>query len=41
MGAAQNQELLDYYRVHKAWLLQPDIGPLAITPYWRPLRHRC
>jgi hypothetical protein len=33
MGTDQNRELLDYYRGRKIWLLQPDIDPLAITPY--------
>jgi hypothetical protein len=33
MGTAKNQELLDYYRGRKIWLLQPDIDPLAIVPY--------
>uniref|UniRef100_Q01PM0 Glycosyltransferase RgtA/B/C/D-like domain-containing protein n=1 Tax=Solibacter usitatus (strain Ellin6076) TaxID=234267 RepID=Q01PM0_SOLUE len=36
MGAAKNQELLDYYRDRKFWLLQPDIDPLAIVPYTEP-----
>jgi hypothetical protein len=33
MGTAKNQELVDYYRGRKIWLLQPDIDPLAIVPY--------
>jgi hypothetical protein len=33
MGTEANRELLDYYRGRKTWLLQPDNGPMAITPY--------
>jgi len=36
MGAAKNQELLDYYRGRQVWLLQPDSDPLAIVPYAAP-----
>jgi hypothetical protein len=36
MGAAKNQELVDYYRGRKIWLLEPDIDPLAIVPYAAP-----
>jgi hypothetical protein len=36
MGAAKNQELLDYYRGRQVWLLQPDSDPLAIVPYTAP-----
>lgn len=33
MGRARNQELLDYYRDRKVWLLQPDTDPAGITAY--------
>ena len=33
MGGQQNQELLDYYRDRKVWLLEPDMNPMALTPY--------
>jgi len=33
MGAEGNQELLTYYRDRKIWLLEPDVNPLAVTPY--------
>jgi hypothetical protein len=36
MGTAKNQELLDYYRGRKVWLLEPDTDPLAIVPYVAP-----
>lgn len=33
MGKARNQELLDYYRGRKIWLLEADKSPAAVTPY--------
>lgn len=33
MGEEKNRELLAYYRDRMVWLLQPDIGPTALTPY--------
>ena len=33
MSDEQNRELLDYYRGRKVWLLDPDVDPLALTPY--------
>jgi hypothetical protein len=32
MGPGKNQELLDYYRDRKVWLLEPDVDPLKLTP---------
>jgi len=29
----RNRELFDYYRDRKAWVIQPDIDPLAVQPY--------
>jgi hypothetical protein len=36
MGAAANSALLTYYRDRKIWLLEPDVDPLALTPYSPP-----
>jgi hypothetical protein len=36
MGVEKNRELLDYYPDRKAWLLQPDLDPLALVPYPAP-----
>lgn len=34
MGAAENQELIDYFKSNrKIWLWQPDVDPAALTPY--------
>jgi hypothetical protein len=33
MGRERNQELLDYYRGRKVWLLEPDRDPLAVSAY--------
>jgi hypothetical protein len=33
MGAAGNTELLDYYRVRQAWLLEADTRPPRLTQY--------
>ena len=37
MGDAANRDLLEYYRGRKTWLLQPDIDPMALTPYGMPM----
>jgi hypothetical protein len=36
MDAANNQELLNYYRDRKAWLVQVDAKPATVTPYPAP-----
>ena len=36
MDAANNLELLQYYRDRKAWLVEPDAIPARITPYPTP-----
>lgn len=36
MGAAQNRELIDYYKNRKVWLVQPDSQPAGVTPYPLP-----
>jgi hypothetical protein len=33
MDSAHNQELLDYYKDRKVWLVQPDTHPALVTPY--------
>ena len=33
LGAEENQKLLNYYPNRKAWLLEPDVHPPALTPY--------
>jgi hypothetical protein len=33
LGADENQKLLSYYPNRKAWLLEPDVHPPALTPY--------
>jgi hypothetical protein len=33
MGAAKNQELVDYYKERRMWLVEPDEKPVRITPY--------
>jgi hypothetical protein len=33
MGSEANQELLDYYRTRRVWLLDPDATPPKLTPY--------
>jgi hypothetical protein len=33
MDPASNQELIDYYKNRKVWLVQPDNYPNALTPY--------
>jgi len=32
MGAAKNQELLDYYKDRRVWLIEPDEKPVRVTP---------
>jgi hypothetical protein len=36
MNAADNLELLRYYRNRKVWLVQPDLQPPTVTPYPMP-----
>ena len=33
MGVAKNQELIDYYKDRKVWLVEPDERPVRVTPY--------
>jgi hypothetical protein len=33
MGAAKNQELIDYYKDRKVWLVEPDEKPPTVSPY--------
>jgi hypothetical protein len=33
MGAAKNQELIDYYKERRLWLVEPDEWPVRLTPY--------
>jgi len=33
MGAAKNQELIDYYKDRRLWLIEPDEKPVRVTPY--------
>jgi hypothetical protein len=33
MGAAKNQELVDYFKDRKVWLVEPDEKPVRVTPY--------
>jgi hypothetical protein len=33
MGEEKNRELVQYYAGRRIWLLQPDVDPLALTPY--------
>lgn len=33
LGTEENEKLLRYYPNRKAWLLEPDAHPLALTPY--------
>jgi len=33
MDAADNEELIHYYKDRKVWLLQPDERPAVVTPY--------
>jgi hypothetical protein len=33
MGAEKNQELIDYYKDRRVWLVEPDERPVRVTPY--------
>jgi MFS family permease len=33
MGAAKNQELIDYYKDRRVWLVEPDEKPVRVTPH--------
>ncbi len=33
MGAARNQELIDYYKDRRVWLVEPDKDPVKLVPY--------
>jgi hypothetical protein len=33
MSAAKNQELIDYYKERRVWLVEPDEKPVRVTPY--------
>ena len=33
MGAEKNQELIDYYKDRRVWLVEPDEKPVRVTPY--------
>lgn len=33
MDAAENCELINYYKDRKVWLVQPDLQPASVTPY--------
>jgi hypothetical protein len=37
MNAAENMELLNYYKDRKAWVVEPDARPVSISPYPEPL----
>jgi len=36
MSAAENLELIDYYRDRTVWLVEPDANPVRVTPYAIP-----
>ncbi len=36
MDPASNQELMNYYKDRKVWLVQPDNDPVTLTPYTAP-----
>ena len=36
MDAANNLELIHYYKDHTVWLLQPDTAPVTLSPYPAP-----
>lgn len=36
MGAAQNRELMQYYKDRHVWLVQPDLHPVKLSPYRLP-----
>ena len=33
MGASKNQELIDYYKKRRVWLVEPDEKPVRVTTY--------
>ena len=33
MDPANDRELLEYYKDRKAWLVEPDVNPVKVTPY--------
>ena len=33
MDAANNLEIVNYYKDRKVWLVQPDTTPATVTPY--------
>ena len=33
MDPTSNQELFQYYRDRKVWLVQPDTQPVSVSPY--------
>jgi len=33
MDAKNNQELIDYYKDRKVWIVEPDNDPVSLTPY--------
>jgi hypothetical protein len=33
MGAEKNQELIDYFKDRRMWLVEPDEQPVRVTPY--------
>lgn len=36
MGSAQNQELIDYFKGRRVWLVQPDVDPPGLALYSPP-----
>jgi hypothetical protein len=36
MDAASNQQLMNYYKDRKVWLVQPDDDPVSLSPYPAP-----
>jgi hypothetical protein len=36
MDAAENLELIHYYKDRKVWLVQPDMSPAKVSPYPMP-----
>ena len=38
MDAANNEELLNYYKDRTVWLVQPDTNPVSLSPYPAPQR---
>ena len=33
MGPEKNQELIDYYKDRRVWLVEPDEKPVRVVPY--------